>query len=111
MPALLAASDLVALPARTTFAKVDHPLVLLEAMHLGRAVVVTEGTAAYELAEEGGAIGCAHRTEALAETLQQLVEDADALREAGQRARALARSRTVETMARAYAKVYESVLP
>ena len=41
--ALLGASDAVVLPSTSLFAKMDYPLVLLEAMSLGRAVFVVEG--------------------------------------------------------------------
>jgi len=51
---LLGAADLVALPSDDLYAKMDYPLVLLEAMSLERAVVVAEGTAAAELAAGGG---------------------------------------------------------
>ena len=43
---LLATADVVLLPSETLYAKMDLPLVLLEAMALGRAVIVASGTPA-----------------------------------------------------------------
>ena len=107
--ALLAVSDVVALPTDSLFAKVDHPLVLLEAMHLGRPVLVSEGTSAHELAEEGGAIGVPMDPHAIAAALDHLVADEAARHEAGARARSHAASRTVRDMARAYDSIYEEL--
>ncbi len=107
--ALLRASDLVALPTDTLYAKVDHPLVLLEAMHLGRPVLVTQGTAAYELAEEGGAIGTALDADAIAAVIDSLISETDAAERAGAAARRHAAGRTREAMARAYATIYDEL--
>jgi glycosyltransferase involved in cell wall biosynthesis len=52
--ALLAASDVVILPSETPYAKMDYPLVLLEAMMLARPVVVASATPAAELARRFG---------------------------------------------------------
>jgi len=49
---LLALSDFTVLPNRSPYAKMDYPLVVLEAMCLGRPVLVGTGTPAAELAEE-----------------------------------------------------------
>jgi phosphatidylinositol alpha-1,6-mannosyltransferase len=108
--AVLAASDLVALPADTLFAKVDHPLVLLEAQHLGRPVLVTEGTSAFELAEEGGALGAPFDAEAIAACIDRLVSNADERAAAGARAGIAGRARSVGAMARAYESLYEGLL-
>lgn len=109
--ALLAASDVVALPTDTLYAKVDHPLVLLEAMHLARPVLVTRGTAAFELAEEGGALGSALDADALASVIDGLVSDPGALARASDAARSHAAGRTREAMARSYAAIYDELLP
>ena len=55
MPALLAAADVVALPARSLMAKSDLPLVLLEAMALGRPLVVSDRPELLELIDGGKA--------------------------------------------------------
>lgn len=107
--ALLAASDVVALPTDTLYAKVDHPLVLLEAMHLGRPVLVTEGTSAFELAEDGGAVGARFDAEDVAARLDALAGDHALRAEAGAKASAHARVRSVEAMARAYESLYDEL--
>lgn len=53
--ALLGCADAVLLPGTSLYAKMDYPLVVLEAMSMGQPVVVGAGTPAEELAE-GGAI-------------------------------------------------------
>ena len=63
--ALLRAVDVVVLPTDTLYAKMDYPLVLLEAMMLGTPVVVAPGTPAQELADAGAAIASDPRPEAL----------------------------------------------
>ncbi len=108
--ALLAASDVVALPTDSLFAKVDHPLVLIEAMHLGRPVLVSEGTTAHELADEGGALGAALDPDAIAAVLDRLVTDSDARHDAGARAKAHASARTLRAMALAYDSIYDECL-
>lgn len=107
--ALLAASDVVALPTQSLYAKVDHPLVLLEAMHLGRVVLVSEGTAAHELADEGGALGTAFDADAIAMELDRLISDRHARAEAAEAARSHATARTVVAMARAYDSIYDAL--
>jgi phosphatidylinositol alpha-1,6-mannosyltransferase len=107
--ALLAASDVVALPTESLYAKVDHPLVLLEAMHLGRPVVVSSGTAAHELAEDGGAIGVAFEPDAIAAALDRLVRDLACREHWSARARALVASRTVGEMALAHESIYSEL--
>jgi glycosyltransferase involved in cell wall biosynthesis len=109
MHALLAASDIVALPTDSLYAKVDHPLVLLEAMHLGRPVLVSEGSAAYELAEDGGAIGAAFEASALAAELDRLAGDSALRARWSERARGLAGRRTVRAMALAYESIYSEL--
>ena len=108
--ALIAACDVVALPTNSLFAKVDHPLILLEAMHLGVPVIVTRGTSAYELAEEGGALGVDHDVGALVEQLVAL-RSSEARERAAARGRAFARSElSLDAMARAYGAVYDALL-
>jgi len=108
--ALLAACDVVALPTNTLFAKVDHPLILLEAMHLGVPVVVTRGTSAYELAEEGGALGVENDAASVGLQLEALIDPAARLVQAT-RALAFAQSElSTDAMARAYGAVYDALL-
>jgi glycosyltransferase involved in cell wall biosynthesis len=108
--ALLAAADVVALPAEDLVAKVDLPLVLIEAMWLGRPVVVAEGSSAADLAEGDGAELCSLTPEAVGAAIGQLLDDAEHAQrrsEAGQRA-ALQRYHP-DTMARAYEGLYDEL--
>ncbi len=105
---LLRASDVVAMPTRSLYAKVDHPLVLLEAMHLGVPVLVSSGSSASELADDG-ALSTDFAPDAIATALDALVADRARLAAAGESARAGVSRRTVEAMARAYEAVYEGL--
>lgn len=107
---LLAAADVVALPSETLYAKMDYPLVLLEAMSLARLVVVAKGTSAEELAS-GDAVWSVEPTgEALAARLRDAT-DRGCRDETGRRARAAVLERfSPATMANAYEALYETLL-
>ncbi len=90
---LLAAAEVVALPAESLYAKMDLPLVLIEAMWLERAVLVAEGTAAAELAQGGAALAAAPDVDAVADALHSLLRDAEARATLGRRARQAALER------------------
>ncbi len=108
---LLGAADVVALPSASLYAKMDHPLVLLEAMSMERAVVVSRGTAMEELADDGGARAVAADPDAVAEALDALLTDDGARRALGRLARAHVLSHHGRAaMARAYEAVYDEVL-
>lgn len=108
---LLGAADVVVLPSASLYAKMDHPLVLLEAMSMERAVIVARGTAAEELAEEGGATAVAPRADAVASAVGALLDDADARLALGKRAREhVIRHHDRGGMARAYETVYDALL-
>ena len=72
---LLGCADVVALPSNDLFAKMDYPLVLLEAMSMERPVVVVQNTPAGELAEYGGATSVEFDPEALASRLRTLFDN------------------------------------
>jgi len=108
---LLGAADVVVLPSETLYAKMDHPLVILEAMSLARPVVVARGTPAEELASDGAAVVIEPEVGALRTALSTLIDDADARAGLGRRAR----SRVLEQhapgrMASAYEAVYDGLL-
>ena len=86
---LLALSDAVVLPSRSSFAKMDYPLVALEAMIMERPVFVSAATPARELASGGAAVAVEPDAEALAHAVESNVSDREALRELGRRAREL----------------------
>jgi len=107
---LLGASDVVLLPSHDLYAKMDYPLVLLEAMSLAVPVVVAAGSPAAELAEGGGALAVEAAVDALAAALDRLIGDAEARRiqgEAGRRAVASRYSRSA--MAAAYEALYDEL--
>lgn len=107
---LLRAADVVALPSTDLYAKMDQPLVLLEAMSLGRAVVVARGTPAEELAEEDAARAIGGDEE-LTEALRHLLQG-DAAAALGARAAVAVRERFApRIVAEAYEALYDALLP
>jgi glycosyltransferase involved in cell wall biosynthesis len=108
---LVAAADVVALPSEVAYAKMDYPLVLLEAMALGRPVIVAENTPAAELAEAGGALALPAQVEPLSRALARLLGDADARAALGGAARACAQADFGRArMAAAYELLYDGLL-
>jgi glycosyltransferase involved in cell wall biosynthesis len=109
--ALLAAADVVALPSADLYAKMDYPLVLLEAMSLGRPVLVAEGSAAAELCETGGAAASAVDPEALLVTLRGLFDSAERRAQLGERGHVAVRTHYgFEAMARNYEQLYDRLV-
>ncbi len=107
---LLALSDFVLLPNDTPFAKMDYPLVALEAMCMARPVLVGAGTPAAELADAGGAVAVETSGEALAHAVEKLSGDAEALSDVGRRARALVLTKFApREVAAAYELLYEEI--
>jgi phosphatidylinositol alpha-1,6-mannosyltransferase len=108
---LLAAADVVALPAEDLYAKMDLPLVLIEAMLLGRAVVVGAGTAAAELCDGDAAVATALDVDAVAQHVARLLDGADARAQLGARARECALGRFhPQVVASAYEALYDELL-
>ncbi len=108
---LLGTADIVGLPSDVAYAKMDYPLVLLEAMALARPVLVATKTPAAELAEWGAAVAVTPSAEGVTEALALLLADA------GERERlgALARNEALSTygrerMAEAYELLYDALL-
>ena len=82
---LLAASDIVVLPAESTYAKMDLPLVLLEALAIGRPVVVSDRAPLNEVLAGGGGLGVPpNDAPALAEAIEGLLDQPGQLEELGQ---------------------------
>jgi glycosyltransferase involved in cell wall biosynthesis len=109
--ALLACADVVALPSTDLYAKMDYPLVLLEAMSLARPVVVAEGTPAAELCRDRAALAVEPRAEQLAATLEALFDDADERERLGARALSAVRTHySAEVMAARYESLYDRLL-
>jgi glycosyltransferase involved in cell wall biosynthesis len=109
---VLAAADVVLLPSTSLYAKMDYPLVLLEAMWLGTPVVVAKGTPAAELADLGAALAAEPRGEALAEALLGLFHDGAGRGQRAQAARNIVeREFSPPRMAKAYEAVYDGLFP
>ena len=107
---LLACADVVALPSETLYAKMDYPLVLLEAMLLERPVVVCAGTPAAEL-QSAGARAVDADVDALRAELRSLLDDADERARMGARSRAAVLERfSPSAVAAEYEAVYRSIL-
>jgi phosphatidylinositol alpha-1,6-mannosyltransferase len=108
---LLAASDLVILPARSLYAKMDYPLVLLEAMSLGVPVLVARGTPAEELGDNGAAWVVEPDAEAIAACVRRALDDTTERMRVGEAGRArVAHDHTPQAMANAYERLYDSLL-
>lgn len=108
---LLALSDFVVMVNPNAYAKMDYPLVVLEAMCLARPVLVGKGTPSAELADDGGVIAAETNAEALAEAVERLSADELSRTELGRHARALAISKfSPEEVAGAYEQLYEEIL-
>lgn len=108
--AWLAASTVVLLPATDLYAKMDYPLVLLEAMLLERPIVVASGTPSAEFAKEGGFV-----IDADADALRTLVHEiADGLHDVasiGAHGRAyVQREHDPRAMASSYESLYDALL-
>jgi glycosyltransferase involved in cell wall biosynthesis len=89
----------------------DLPLVLIEAMLLGRPVITASGTPAAELCEDGAALAVTPDVEATAAALARLLDDADERSALGSRARAAALLRFDPALvASAYEAVYDELL-
>lgn len=106
---LLGASDVVALPTETLYAKMDYPLSLLEAMSMQRPVLVTRGTAAEEL-EEGGAYVTEYDPLAVADGLEQMLSDETLRRSLGIRGEHFVRTEcSPSNVAQQYERVYDEL--
>jgi len=107
---LLALSDCVVLPSQSSFGKMDYPLVALEAMSLGRPVVVSQGTPAAELAHRGAALATDPRPDSLAAAIDALIDDDEERMKLGDRGRALVSDElSPARTARAYERIYEEL--
>ncbi len=110
LPWILSAAAVV-LPARDTFAKLDHPRVLLEALSLGVPIVVGPAPPLAELVHEGGdgdeGVGeVAVDVPALREALERALVRATPAKE---RVAAVLARRRPDIVAEAYAALYRRV--
>lgn len=109
---LVAAADVVTLPAESTYAKMDLPLVLLEAMALERPVVVAAGGPLGELAADDAAVTVSPGdAPALGRALLALLEDPSRRRGLGEQARRACQERyAAPDIARRHEELYLDLL-
>jgi glycosyltransferase involved in cell wall biosynthesis len=108
---LLGCVEVVALPSTDLYAKMDYPLVLLEAMSLRRAVLFARDTPAAELCLDAAARAIEPRADALASELALLLADDEARALLGERAEQALRARyTHGVMAQHYEAAYDALL-
>jgi glycosyltransferase involved in cell wall biosynthesis len=108
---LLGSAELVLLPAENLYAKMDLPLALIEAMAMKRAVVVTAGTPAQELAEEAAAVAVEDSREATSAAVLSLLRNNAERASVGERAaKAVSERFTPQAMASAYERIYDELL-
>ena len=107
---LLGCADVVLLPTASLYAKMDYPLVVLEAMSMGCPVIVSAGTAAAELSA-AGAVVVDFDAEALGGAIDGLLtSDAERAR-CGEEGRVAVRGRfSRQALAEAYEALYDELL-
>jgi glycosyltransferase involved in cell wall biosynthesis len=109
--ALLGAADVIALPAETLYAKMDLPLVVIEAMLLERCTLVAAATPAAELAAPGAALAISPDVDTLADTISALIEDPARRAAIGRAARTHALERFAPgRVAAEYESLYDELL-
>jgi glycosyltransferase involved in cell wall biosynthesis len=112
MPALVGASDVVLLPSESLYAKMDVPIVLLEAMSQRIPLVLADVPPLDELLATGAGLGVRPADpEGLANAVHRILTEEGlgaALGAAGERA--VAQQFSAESMAHAVEKVYDELL-
>lgn len=110
--AVVAGASVVELVVDTLHAKMDYPLVLLEALLLDVPVLVSAGTAGEELVASGGATAlAAGDDEALAKACEALASDPEKSRERGAAGGRWVRETCgPSVVAEAYERVYDEVI-
>ncbi|MCP4680409.1 MAG: glycosyltransferase family 4 protein [Deltaproteobacteria bacterium] len=112
MPALAGAADVVVMPADSLYAKMDVPLVLLEAMSQHVPLVIAESAPLNELLSFEAGLGVPPgEPEALAGAVTRILQNSSLGKELGKSgAQAVRRSFSADTMARAIETIYDEVL-
>jgi phosphatidylinositol alpha-1,6-mannosyltransferase len=107
---LLGLADVVLFPSNNLFAKMDYPLVVLEAMALRRPVVLTPGTSVGELHELGGVVLVPMDRDAIAAELRRLLDDATGRDRLGSAARGTIETHfSIDMMAERYELLYDEL--
>ncbi len=112
MEALVAAASLVVLPADSLYAKMDIPLVLLEALRDEVPVVVSDhGPLAELVAEPVGVAAPVGNANAFAHAVVELLRDPDQRRQMGTKGREMVLSKyNPETVSARYEQLYDELL-
>ncbi len=112
MPAFIGAADLVLMPAESLYAKMDVPLVLLEALSRGVPVVLSATPPLDELLETGAGVGVPPcDPQALADAVISLIKNRPLREKMGHTGtRAVNTHYCAATMAAAVESVYDEVL-
>ena len=112
MPALVGAADVVVMPADSLYAKMDVPLVLLEAMSQHVPLVLAKSAPLDELLSFGAGLGVSPgEPEALAEAVTRILGNSSLKKELGMSgARAVQESFSADTMVKAIEAIYDEVL-
>jgi phosphatidylinositol alpha-1,6-mannosyltransferase len=109
---VIAAADVMLFPTHDTYAKLDLPLVLLEALALGRPLIVADQAPVGELLDD--AVGLAVESEnadSLADALEAAIADADRLETQADARCAIFQSRyTADAHAKGMMSLYEQWL-
>ncbi|MGK7866339.1 glycosyltransferase family 4 protein [Falsiroseomonas sp. E2-1-a20] len=106
LPALYASARLFVLPSLQE----NFPMVLLEAMQAGCAVVTTRTEGCLEVVGDAAALVEPASAASLRQVLTPLMQDEAAMRELGQRGRARAASFTAPEVVRAFIQLFEHCL-
>ena len=109
---MLAASDIVILPADDLYAKMDIPLVLIEAMQLGRCVLVADSAPLNEtVGSDAGFLVEPGKAGALASAITELLSSPDKIRIAGDKAAVFAENTySAQRMTRDIELIYDEIL-
>ena len=109
---MLAASDIVILPADDLYAKMDIPLVLIEAMWLGRCVLVADSAPLNEtIGSDAGVLVEPANAGALASCISELLSSPDRMRIAGEKAAVFAqKTYSAQRMTRDIELIYDEIL-
>jgi glycosyltransferase involved in cell wall biosynthesis len=108
---LLGACDLCVLPAESLYAKMDLPLVLIEAMALGLPLIVADRPPLCELCASGGGEQVPPGDPAaLAAVLGRLLADEPARRRLGEEARRAAQRFRIEEVTRQHEDLYQEMI-
>ena len=112
MEALAAAAALVVLPADSLYAKMDIPLVLLEALREEVPIVVSDhGPLAELVSQPVGVAAPVGNANAFADAVSGLLGNPDRRRDMGKKGRELVLDRyTPETVSARYEKLYDELL-